>query len=308
MRMKRKLVIILALLGLNNVFAVPQYYCTAANELFYDRLLNLIGSIHRTNYQNLYEIAVFDLGLNQKMVDQLKVIDKVKVYKIKDKNPNLLHVIRWFAWKPAIIKDSLEMFPYVLWLDAGTTVLQQLDRLFEYIQKSGYFLCTVGDETALFGDTEVFKHSIDWQTTKFVREQFHLETPENRWILSKEAVMGGVVGASKTTSFIQDWYQLTKDIRYFADDGTAPGAGRHDQALLSILAYQQNLKIHLQDWTQKLPILLSIGKKDIPFYITWNKNAVCEKTCIYNSRNDLSYFKINVSAIQLHYPNETDQK
>ena len=290
---------LLVLLGLN-VFATPQYYCTAANAPFYDRLLNLIGSIHRTNYENLQEIAVFDLGLNQQMVNRLNAIDKVKVYKLKDSNPNLLNVLRWFAWKPAVIKESLEIFPYVLWMDAGTTVLQPLDNLFEYIVKTGYFLCTIGDETVSSPVNGVqFQHPVDWETTKFVRDRFHLEALENRWILPKESVMGGLVGASQTTSFIQDWYQLTKDIRYFADDGTAPGAGRHDQTLLSILGYQQNLKILLQDWTQQQPILLSIDEKEVPFYITWNRNAVCEKTCIYNSRNDLRYYNINAPAIRL---------
>ena len=46
-----------------------QYYCTAANSDYFKILLNLIGSIHETNFDKLGGIAVFDLGLTE---DEIK--------------------------------------------------------------------------------------------------------------------------------------------------------------------------------------------------------------------------------------------
>src|SRR5271170_46995 len=43
----------------------PQYYCTAANSDYFGPLLNLIGSIHDTNFDKVSAIAVFDLGLTE---------------------------------------------------------------------------------------------------------------------------------------------------------------------------------------------------------------------------------------------------
>ena len=38
-----------------------QYYCTAANANYFPRLLNLIGSIHATNYEHLDTLTLMDL-------------------------------------------------------------------------------------------------------------------------------------------------------------------------------------------------------------------------------------------------------
>lgn len=287
------------------VEAIPQYYCTAANEPYYKALLALIGSIHEYNFKDLREIAVFDLGMNSNQIKKLKEIKKVNVYKIKEDSPNLLKYhthgnfkgpLGWFTWKPVVIHEALEIFPYVLWLDAGTTVLKPLNDLFETIYENGYFICTIGDFPP-------HVHTVDWQTTNFVKQYFKLDQPENNWILTKESIMGGIIGGSRRSeaNFLIDWYEMTKDIRFFEDDGTTPhgyGTCRHDQTLLSILGYLQNRKIYWQDVAQKQPMQLVLNDKFVPFYITWNKDYVCEQTCIYSSRRDPEYIKRYIPCIK----------
>ncbi len=275
---------------------VPQYYCTAANAPYYTKLLNLIGSLHKTNYENIKEIAVFDLGLSQEMIDHLNSMQKVKVYKITADHTKLSLTtfprLGWYSWKPVVIHESLDLFPYVLWIDAGSTVLQPIGDLFEYIVKTGYFVCTIGD------NKEHPEYPVGWGTTTFVKKKFQLDTSAYAWILSKESPTSAIVGATKTAPFMQEWYELTKDIRFFADDGSAPGIGRHDQIVLSILSYQKGLNIHHQDWSQQEPMLLPINGKDIPFYITWHSDSVCKKTCIYSSRNDLRHYNTHLNSIR----------
>ena len=163
-----------------------QYYCTASDSKYFNNLLNLIGSIHETNYKNLGEIAVFDLGLTKDQIEQLKKIDKISVIKIELTNPDLLKQFKtshsgkmvpgWYAWKFVILKQALELFPYALWIDAGTTILRPLDNLFKYIQQSGYFLCTMGDEKFY----NQIAHPIKWGTTEYVKNYFGLFFPEKK--------------------------------------------------------------------------------------------------------------------------------
>lgn len=274
--------------------SLPQYYCTAANSIYFPHLLNLIGSIHKHNFEQLENIMVFDLGLSSAERDHLKTIQKLSLHDVERIHPDVLTIFKvhatgktvpgWYAWKPVAIKQALDVVPYVLWIDAGSTVLKRLDPLFEYIEKHGYFLGTIGMDVNIY--------NVGWGTTKYVVEAFTLDTPENKWILSAPFVMGNIIGASRKAykQLVRPFYEMVKNIRLFEDDGTTPngfGTGRHDQTLLSIHAHLNNLKVHVQDETQRVPMILDLDECSSPLYITWNVHSVCAKTHIYSSRNDL---------------------
>lgn len=280
-----------------SLLPIPQYYCTGATPNYFLPLLNLIGSLYSSNGREIQGIAVFDFGLRADQIDLLRKIPRVSICQLQKTDPEILNyfylpngraVFGWFAWKAVAIKQALEQFPYVLWLDAGTTVLKPLDALFSYIQKEGYFLCTIGDDR---GPDGLPLHSVGWGITHYVRRKFHLDDLERRWILERESIMGGVIGVAKESQrlFLDDLYEFSKDLRNYADDGTAPngwGSARHDQTLLSILAYSRGLQVHRQDPMQKTPIFLGTE----PFYITWDRQFVTSQTSIYSSRGDLSHF------------------
>lgn len=277
------------------------YFCTAANDGYFQHLINLIGSLHKTNFDQLEEIAVFDLGLSNNNINYLKKIKKLNVYQIEKTHPDILKpfirdkagntVPGWYAWKMVAIKQSLDIFPYVLWVDAGSTILRPLQDLFSYIQEHGYFIGTIGDE---IGTNGRYLHDVWWGATQYVINKFNLNSSENRWILEQETVMGNVIGVKKESifydKFFMQMYEFTKDLKNFADDGTTScglGTGRHDQILLTILSHLLNFKPLIQDYTQKNPMNLEVHGKDIPFYMTWNPAYVNEKTSIYSSRGDL---------------------
>jgi hypothetical protein len=289
---------------------IPMYFCTAASHNYFERLQNLIGSIHTNNFNDVVEIAVFNLGLTPEDVAWLKKIQKVSVYTIEQTHPDLLKplvthpgggkVPGWYAWKPVIIKQSLDMFPYVLWMDAGMTVKKPLDNLFKHIEQNGYFLSTIGNEKKEDGS---WRHPLHWGTTKCVIQKFNLDSDQNAWILKQEFVNAGVFGVSNShiEQFIMPLYQYTKhEFRLFADDGTTPnglGTGRHDQTLLSVLAYIQGLRILAVDYTQNTPAFLLVDNTPTPWYITWNADYVSQKTDIYHSRGDVSnkeYYMSNI--------------
>lgn len=287
-------------------FTTEQYYVTAANSNYYPHLLNLIGSIHTNNFQNLKSIAVYDLGLTQIEKTQLNKIQKVSVVEFKTVRPDLCQFFTlpngyrcfgWFAWKPLIIEDALKNAPYVLWVDAGTTILKPIDNLFNYLKNNNYFIVTIGNEVI----DNKYRHPLKWGTSKFVREKFNLNSEVNQWILEQEFVMGGIIGVNKLgrNYFLNELCEMSKDLRFYQDDGSTPngfGTGRQDQTLLSVLAYTKNLIIHKQDYTQNTSILLE-NEYNSELHITWESRFVCDKTHIYSSRGDIKnseHYKQNI--------------
>jgi len=262
---------------------IDLYFCTASDSKYFNHLLNLIGSIHRTNFDNLKEIAVYNIGLSNEELEDLNKIQKVKTYEIELTHPDLLKLFKvnyggkevpgWYAWKPVAIKQSLEMFPYVLWIDAGMAVLKSLDNLFRYIGQNKYFLCNLATR------------NVDRQTTRYLREKFNLDKPENIWVLGKYPVVAFILGASRESFdfLVKPFYEFTKDLKNFEDDGSAPegfGNARHDQSILSLLAYLNNLKIFEIDYYNKTPIGLD---NNYPFYLNIDKPYLNENTHIYYS-------------------------
>jgi len=300
--MKIKKIILILCLVFQNTYCenTDLYFCTASNSQYFNFLLNMLGSLHKTNFENLKEIAVFNLGLTQNELDILSRIQKVKVYEIQKTHPDILKpfvtnhwgktVPGWYAWKPVAIKQALDMFPYVLWIDAGFIVLKPLDDLFKHIKQNGYFLFTTADQPV----NGKYKHTVEWQTTKYVVNKYNLHAPAFKWILKMESINAGLMGASRSAlnNLIMPLYELTKDLRNFQDDGSTPegfGTCRHDQALLAILGYTKGLKVFRQDYTQKNPIYLDIDNLQVPIYTTWNDQYVSDKTSLYHSRFDPRY-------------------
>lgn len=289
---------------------IPLYFVTAADSKYYPHLLNLIGSIHHINFDELGEIAVFDLGLTAEQKESLSKIDKLSLFEFETIHPDIIkpfvrthsgHIAHgWFAFKYVALKQILDKYPYVLWIDAGSTVLKPLDDLFKYIQSDGYFLVTTGAHFHVSG------YNVGWGTTRHVIEKFNLDKPENAWILEQEPIMGGIQGVARfaAETYLLPMYELAHDLKNYEDDGSAPngfGTGRHDQTLLSVIAYSKGLKVFVQDFQQINPIELKMDKQTIPFYITYDQNYVSDKTCIYSSRGDLSNYHFYHSHIRFKH-------
>ena len=249
-------------------------------------LKNLIGSIHDVDFAHLGQIAVFDLGLSSQQRNALQTMHKVQVYDVETKNPDVLRYFKtqnngrmirgWFAWKPIIMRQALDMFPEILYLDAGTTVLNSVDHLFEHIAQHGYFLMSVGP------------HNIESRLTKPVYE--NIVAPQSQMrkkiIMDKNTSMidAGLQGLSRAMykNYLLPVCECTKDLSLFADDGTAPmgfGAGRHDQTLFSIYAYLNQMEINQQGWSN-----LTIDNLPHPIHIHWDQNHINDQTMIFRSR------------------------
>lgn len=273
-----------------STFATPMYFCTASDTKYFHSLQQLIGSIHKTNFHNTVEIAVFDLGLHKSERQWLEKIAKVKLFQIKSGNKDILRqfttsgikqVPGWYAWKPVAIKQVLKKYPYVLWIDAGNVVLHPLDNLFNHIATRGYFLVTIPD-------MEPPCHFIGRRVTSYVKKQFHLDS-SNSWILDAKYLDASFVGVAKSHEdlFLREWYECTKDMRYFEDDGSAPmgkGAARHDQTLLSIIAHKNKaFMFYSKDHDYEVAQLCN----DALFVRTCVPNCMNDDVDVYHCRGNL---------------------
>lgn len=300
----KKFFLLILIISCNQAFTDTQkqlYFSTASDEKYFNLLLNLIGSIHKTNYKNLEEIAVFNLGMTKEQIQYLKTIEKVTVNEVEKTHPDILKqfvtnnygktVPGWYAWKPVIMKQVLEKFPYCLWIDAGACILKPIDHLFKYIQQNGYFIHTIGTTRNQDGS---FVNTVESQTTRYLLNKFDIKHISRNWILKEEPINCSFWGASRSAlnSLVLPFYEFAKDLRNFEDDGTAPkgfGASRHDQAVLTLIGYTKGFKIQRMDFTQKTPMFLTVDKQEIPFYMTWNPEYLSEKTDVYNTRFDNRY-------------------
>jgi hypothetical protein len=277
-------------------------YCTSADENHYGLLMSFIGSIHEVDFNNLNQIAVFDLGFTQNQRTMLESIKKVTVYDLEITHPDILNqfitspwgrtVRGHFAWKPVAIKQMLDMFPYCLYADAGTLILRSPSELFNHIRHNGYF----------FMDVE---HNIVDRITKPVLEKiiYQLSTEQQSNILSPYSLSidAGFQGVSRTIydTYVYPIYMLTYDLALFADDSSAPlgfGQARHDQTIFSIYAHILNKTIHPCGW-----ITLNTEYNNIPFHIHWNRSNIESESTIYRCRQDIYAFGDKQQYI--HYKN-----
>jgi hypothetical protein len=290
-------------LSISNVFASDynlekKYFATCSDSNFYPRLCNLLGSIHRVHSNDLGEIAVFDLGLLPEQIKELKSMKKVEVYNIEMTNPHILTYLRksrsepvmvrgLYSFKPVVIKQALDLFPCVLYLDAGCTVLRPLDDLFKHIQQNSYFLVSCG-------------HSIRFMTTNYIVEKFDLHANERKWILDGNTIGLGACLQGLTRkvydSYVIPIYELSKDIQNFMDDGSSPEGfvvTRHDQTLFSIQAKLLGYKI----FDLISPTLLNIDNKQIPFNVNYGSYSSETHILLQGSLDFKSFIKYNDSSI-----------
>lgn len=195
----------------------------------------------------------------------------------------------WFAWKPVIIKQALDMFPYVIYLDSGTTILQPLTTLFKHIRQNGYFLIDTG-------------HNIEQRITKPVKEKLLSQMSESTqaMILDPNTMEldGGFQGLSSAVydEYVIPLYNLAADLTLFMDDGSAKlgfGEGRHDQILFSIYANKLNYKLFLQGW-----IPLNIDEADNMIHFHWDSQEINARSSVYRSRGDI---KVEYYDKFIHY-------
>ncbi len=259
-----------------SLLSANQYFCTAAKDEHFNNLLNSIGSLHKTNFEHLKEIVVFDLGLKEDQLELLNKTEKIKVYKT---NITTLDEAR-----PFVFKQALEMFPYVLWIDPGFISLNEMNDLFNYIKQKKTFLC-------MLPKSKSFKNLTD---DVYIIDKFNLRSPGNKWILSQNPVVTSIVGLDKSmlAEISVPYYDISNELKSY------------NQSILSVLAYTKCLKILRTNFDKDEPVYLDIDSKTVPFYFTFDKynSSDYKQFIVYKT----AQFGCQAKELKFMYPKSND--
>ncbi|XP_013409229.1 uncharacterized protein LOC106172863 [Lingula anatina] len=204
---------------------------TGASDGYFGGLRNLVGSIHfwepRTN------IVVYDLGLanfQKRLISQwcwttLLSFDFAQY-------PAHVSVLKEYAWKPVIMKDAVDKYGKILWIDAGSDVRGPLKKIDKYLSQDGHFLVQGQDE-----DMTLFSHNATFKYFSSSKEEF----------LKKPSYSGNLQGWVRGSRAYIDILLPLKACALTPECITPPGSmlfnHRYDQTALSILAYKSGLPI-----------------------------------------------------------------
>lgn len=231
--------------------AASVVFITASDSAYFDRLENLIGSIHTHVDVTSIKIILYDLGLNAEQLAEITEKKKwcdvrvLSIYKVLAhyglKRDGL--ILSDFAWKILIINHALQVDEEVreeerfLYLDAGQEVRRSLQTVINIIDDDGYFF-TVNPPW----DTCAFTHPT---TLRVLREYLNVSTS----VCGRSQLAGSVMGFKRKHP---DVVKLVKAALFCAllprEDCIAPIPNmrnhRYDQSVWSFLAHQMKLYIN----------------------------------------------------------------
>ncbi len=216
---------------------------TAASEAFGPSLLALLGSLN-LNWPNHPPVLVYDIGLDSTTLGKLES-ERISVRKV----PSFCrHWRHHFTWKIWCLNDAPAH--NILWMDAGLVVLRPLDEIPEAINIQGYFFTT---------NYEL----LDWEASEEACEGCEVSVD---FRTGKPALAGTLMGFSKKglgLRLIDSAMKVGLVEKYIK---ATDFAHRHDQAIISLLAYRYLERILIADGGLYLG---SLSPKQIPGQKIW---------------------------------------
>ncbi len=130
----------------HNIFKTDRVVITSFNSDYFNQGLNLIAGLHRTSYQSVDQIFVYDLGLTQFEKDYLRLFEKVFVLEYPTEVRSLFDgylAPKNYSYKCAAIAHSATLVApnqLILWIDAGVTPIRDINEVFDWIEADEIFL------------------------------------------------------------------------------------------------------------------------------------------------------------------------
>lgn len=206
---------------------------TAASEPFADSLIALLGSLD-ANWPAHPRVLVYDIGLNACTVARLDAC----AIAVKPVPAFCPHWRDHYTWKLWCLCDAPAVS--VVWMDATIAVLQPLDELFDAVETLGYFFTGNGE-------------LLDWEASDEACRGCQV-SPESR--LGKPTLAATFMGFRKEGrlgALLDEALAVALTERHIE---ATTIAHRHDQAILSLLAYRELGRVLLADRAIYLHALL----------------------------------------------------
>jgi hypothetical protein len=199
----------------------------ASDSSHFKSLCRLLKSIN--NYTKI-QIIFYDLGLSQTELNKILEFKNIEIRKfIFDDFPPFVQNLKFFAWKPQIIKFESQGFRGILiYMDSGNLVEGNLRLLIKYIKKY-HFVSTFS--TGILKD----------YTSPVCLDKLAVSTSE----LNNRNLNGALIGFNanqlEIVKLLTEWSYVSLDQQTIAPYIPAGTLHRYDQSLLSILSYRSNL-------------------------------------------------------------------
>ena len=224
----------------------PRVIVTASSSNHADCLLNLLRSLELSRVSA--EVIVYDLGMTQEQHDRVAAVAGIslRMFAFEAHPPHVDIAVEAgaYAWKPIIISDVARERPgLVLWLDAGDFVFDDLEWTWDTIASEGIYSPT---------------------TAGTVRRWTHPTTltalGADDDILDYRNRCGALVGVDSRQPGVQRlldrWRSAAMDAGIIAPPGSDRLNHRQDQAVLTVLYYQEQRGLGFRSVDQRGAVML----------------------------------------------------
>jgi hypothetical protein len=216
---------------------------TAASQDFAPSLLALLGSLD-VNWPGHPAVRVYDIGLAGPTRERLARLG-VEVVPVPAFVP---HWRAHFTWKLWCLADAPTRD--LLWLDAGLVLLQPAPEIFDALERDGYFLTTN-------------RERLEWEASAQACRGCGV-APELRQ--GRLTLAGTVMGFRKVGVPLAIVNQALAVARIEAHIAATEISHRHDQAILSLLIYDQLGAVRVAD---PAVYLASLSPRQTPGQRIW---------------------------------------
>eukprot|EP00039_Didymoeca_costata_P001859 m.55705 g.55705 ORF g.55705 m.55705 type:complete len:367 (+) comp10999_c0_seq1:114-1214(+) len=222
-------------------FAKPRFVIGSASSANHEcSLANLLASLRK--FHSDWTVVVYDLdssgNTNLKLNTEIlmKVAPSQTLFRQfrYDKYPSFFNIsvaAGEYAWKPVIIKELVDEFGSVLWMDAGNglTKRNNLTQVLDVIRTTGFY------STKTKGDIGSFTHPA---TLRFLNQD------NNGTLVEERNCNGAVIGFSREglnqvayKKLLVPWVDCAMERDCIAPNGSDRSNHRQDQAVLSVLTH-----------------------------------------------------------------------
>ena len=202
---------------------------TGANSAYFLAMANLVGSVRF--WCTECDIVAFNLGLTAEELRTARGWCRVTLHwadGYTHGDPNQ------YAFKALAIKEAVDAYGTVLWLDGGSTV-------------TGHLHAAVAPLLAANGHFFVQGQDLDMVPWVHPGMLAHFGVHDTAPFAGKPSFSGNTVGfvrgSASATRILEPWVACARNVSCIAPPGSSKSNHRYDQAALSVIAYSSALSI-----------------------------------------------------------------
>lgn len=207
---------------------------TAASYQYFDRLRNLVGSVHF--WEPEMSVLVYDVGLTTEQASEARTWEGVQFETLTmEAMPEHVTWTGWeassYAFKPVVLWQALQQHRCVLWMDSGLELRQPLRWAPRWLQAEGALLVGSGWP---FPNSWVHPGTL---RAHGIAGPFELLDAKGQ---ARVEVWSGLMGFNREdremmTKVVEPMYQCALDRACIAPIGSNKSNHRQDQTVLSVL-------------------------------------------------------------------------